>query len=123
MHSHSLPTRTAKLIIVDIFGEFVIAPVWWYSRGLLKVGHWSGKKIAEHEEKLGLKLWARSLWLPMYAQTDWQGRLISFFMRVIFLFIKSIFMVWWLMWYAWLVIVWLGLPVLVVWQLSRQIIV
>ena len=121
MHSSSLPIRTAKLIIVDIFGEFFIAPVWWYSRGLLNILRWAGRKLSDHEEKLGLKLWARNLFVPMYAQTDWQGRLISFFMRSIFLFIKTLIMLFWLLWYVGVIIIWLGAPILVAWQIWKQI--
>jgi len=31
---------------------------------------------------VGLRVWLKNLFAPMFGQTDWQGRLISFFMRL-----------------------------------------
>ncbi|MDO8462702.1 MAG: hypothetical protein Q7S96_00300 [bacterium] len=62
--------------------HFAMTLAWWYGHGLLMVLRWVGRSIHSWEESVGLGLWLRNLFTPMYGQTDWQGRIISFFMRI-----------------------------------------
>ncbi|MFH1098412.1 MAG: hypothetical protein V1723_00565 [Candidatus Uhrbacteria bacterium] len=74
--------RAFALAFVDV----VTFPWWWYSRGLVCVMQWASRSLRGWERAVGLRLWARNLLVPMYGQTDWQGRLISVVMRLAILF-------------------------------------
>ena len=77
----SVLTQVGRAFLVVLF-EAVTFPWWWYSAGLRRVGAWAGRTLKGWERAVGLRLWARNLFVPMFGQTDWQGRFISFFMRL-----------------------------------------
>lgn len=63
-------------------GEAVSFPWWWYTRGVRRVLGWATRALRGWEHAVGLRLWMRALLVPMYGQTDLQGRLVSFAMRL-----------------------------------------
>lgn len=65
--------------------EVVTFPVWWYTRGLARVGRWASRTVRGWEQVVGLRLWFKALFVPMYGQHDLQGRLVSFIMRLVVL--------------------------------------
>ncbi len=58
----------------------------------------------------------------MYAQYDWQGTLISFFVRLVQIIFRSIFMLFWLILSLAVIIFWIILPPLVVYEIIFQFI-
>lgn len=68
--------------MLHALGDLVTFPWWWYTHGLVRVVRWAQRTIRGWERVVGLRLWARSLFVPMFGQTDWQGRLVSFGMRL-----------------------------------------
>jgi len=69
---------------------------------------------------MGLGVWIKNLFVPMFQQYDWQGRIISFFMRlfqIIFRFIGFI-----IMFAIYLVIFlgWFALPALAVYMFMQS---
>lgn len=65
--------------------ELVTFPAWWYTRGLSRVVRWASRTLRGWEQAVGLRLWFKALFVPMYGQTDLQGRLVSFVMRLVVL--------------------------------------
>jgi hypothetical protein len=65
-------------------------PIWWYTTGLRKryQGFWNSVK--NWSRYLALKILITNLFRPMFGQYNWQGRIISFVMRVIQLLISLI---------------------------------
>lgn len=80
----ALATQLGRAVAVGAW-DLLMTPWWWYSRGLVRVVSWGGASLRGWEHVVGLGLWARSLFVPMFGQTDWQGRIISFVMRVVVL--------------------------------------
>lgn len=76
-------TSTLALTYIwrDLIWGILKFPVWWYTRGLLLVGRWVLRAWAQANRTLGFSVWVRNLFVPMYGETDWTGRLISFFVR------------------------------------------
>lgn len=70
--------------------EFVTFPWWWYGSGFRRVLTWAGRTLRGWEHTIGLRLWAKNLFVPMFGQTDWQGRLISFCLRLVILIGRTI---------------------------------
>lgn len=95
-----------RKFIWDNVHDVLTFPLWWYSRGLREFFFILARMVRRTNESLGVSLWLSNLFTPMYGQRDWQGRIISFFMRcvqlcarglvfVIFLvFVCALFAVW-----------------------------
>ncbi len=108
-------------IILQIIRDFLYFPLWWYSVGLWRtlihvVNFWSERQI-----NLGLAVWAKNLFTPMYGQQDFMGKFISFFIRLIQIIVRSIFMLFWLIvGLVWLVF-WIALPPLTIGGIIYQL--
>ena len=108
---------SAKYVAIDLVGDILYWPAWWYSKGLLKVGLFCLTDIKDQEERLGLSIWIKNLFTPMFGQYDIEGRLISFFMRLIQIIIRSIVLVIWIFLMIAIFIIWIILPIIVIYQL------
>ncbi len=74
-----------KFIVFDVLLDFLYLPVWWYSKGLLQILSWIGGCIRYVNGLTGLGLWTKSLFKPMYGERSFQGRIVSFVMRIVVL--------------------------------------
>lgn len=113
----SLFKESAKYIFLDIIGDIFYFPVWWYAKGAKKAFLFCWEGIKDVEEYLALSIWIKNIFTPMYAQYDWQGRIISFFMRLIQIIIRSAFLSFWMVVYLILFFAWLLLPVFAAWRI------
>lgn len=71
-------------------GSLVRFSYWWYTEGLSKTARWIGDTLAFRWRASAIGLWMTNLFVPMYGQYDFTGRLVSFFMRLVVLFWRSI---------------------------------
>jgi hypothetical protein len=109
-------------IIAKTALNIAIFPVWWYARGLVMiVGKLLGF-LGSRQQSLGLFVWVKNIYRPMYGQSDWQGILISIFMRIIQVIIRSIAMLFWLGAGLVLLAAWISLPPFVIYQIYFQLI-
>lgn len=106
-----------KYILIDLIGDFIYFPLWWYSGGLKKALLFTGDKIMGAERVLGVSLWAKNLFVPMYGQYDWQGRLVSFFMRLFQLIFRSIIFVVCFIFMLFIPIIWVVFPIFIIFQI------
>ncbi|PIT94627.1 hypothetical protein COT98_02705 [Candidatus Falkowbacteria bacterium CG10_big_fil_rev_8_21_14_0_10_39_9] len=108
-------------ILLQIARDFLYFPLWWYSVGLwrtlLKVVNF----ISEQQISLGLSVWVKNIFTPMYGQRDFTGKAISFFMRLIQIMARSIAMLFWLILSFIFIAFWLALPPLVVGAILYQL--
>ena len=79
-----------KYFFVDFLGGIILFPVWWYTRGLAMMTKWFLGSVKTGSQWFGLSVWVKNLFVPMYGETTIQGRLISFFMRLVVIIGKSI---------------------------------
>lgn len=101
-------------ITAQVIGEILYFPFWWYSVGLGRLlkkifNAWRGQ-----EKSLGLFVWAKNIFVPMYGQHDIAGRLISFFVRLAQVIVRSLMMLVWSIILLVVVIFWLALPPLII---------
>lgn len=68
-------------------------PLWWYSEGLFGVLAWMRASLRVEWRALGIGLWLRSFFRPMYGVTDLWGRVISVFARFFVILGR---LLWWL---------------------------
>ncbi|MFA6254615.1 MAG: hypothetical protein WC675_01110 [Patescibacteria group bacterium] len=102
-----------RYIIIDLIGDILYWPVWWYSKGLAKVGLGCLQEIKNQAEVLGIAVWIKNLFTPMFGQYDIEGRIISFFARLIQIIVRSILLLFWIILILILFLAWIFLPVLV----------
>lgn len=81
MHIAAQIIRAFGVVLLD----FMTFPWWWYGSGFRRVLAWAGRTLRGWEHAVGLRLWAKNLFVPMFGQTDWQGRFISFGLRLVIL--------------------------------------
>jgi len=94
------------------FVEIVGWVFWWYGRGLVQVLSWWRNESRELEDHIHWKQWAKALFVPMYGQRDWKGRLISLFMRLVMLVYKTVWVLVWSVFHLILILAYLVFPVL-----------
>lgn len=109
-------------ILAELASDILYFPAWWYSRGLLNLLLGLKNFLRDKEKALALFVWVKNIFRPMYAQYDWQGLLISFFMRLFQIIFRSLLMLFWLMISLAAVVFWILLPVLVIYEIIFQFI-
>ncbi len=100
-----------KSIFFDLILDIFYFPIWWYSRGLKNAVVWALGKIGQGEKVLGLKIWVINLFHPMYGVEDWQGKIISFFMRLFQIIFRLILMLVWIGFIFGLFLIWVLAPI------------
>lgn len=103
-----------KVVLVDFLMDLLQMPFWWYSQGLVSVFKALKNKVTETAEKLGISVWLRNFFVPMFGQYDIAGRLISAFIRFFQIIFRSIFLFTWIIFATLVFIFYLILPIAVV---------
>jgi hypothetical protein len=111
MFKHNFLTYGSQ-IILKILGEILYFPIWWYSVGLIEFILKGWRFLLEREKSLGFRIWLKNIFVPMYGQYDWAGRIISFFIRLIQVIARGILLLFWLAMFIVLVSLWLVGPIL-----------
>lgn len=76
--------------------DILMFPVWWYTKGIVYMLEQLLLSAQKQAASFAVNLWVRNLFVPMYGQYDWQGRIISFFIRLIQIIFRSIAYIFWL---------------------------
>ncbi|MFA6322964.1 MAG: hypothetical protein WCX71_05880 [Candidatus Buchananbacteria bacterium] len=114
--------NTSNSIILDFIFDFVYWPIWWYTKGFVKVLIFAKNEIVEQAEILGVGVWLKNLFTPMYGMYDWESRLISFLVRLTLLFFRLILLFVWSIFVVIFLIFWLILPIIIVWEIYLNLI-
>lgn len=100
-------------VILLFFTELLYFPLWWYTGGVVFVFQLARRLTVLGLEVLSPAVWWRYLFVPMYGEYGWQGRIISFFMRFIQgVFRGALFLLWFLV-VAAIVVLWFAAPFLI----------
>jgi hypothetical protein len=108
-------------IIIEIIGDIFYFPFWWYSKGLYDFTKKILIFLGNKEKSLALFVWIRNIFVPMFGQRDWQGILVSFFMRVVQIIFRTIAMIFWLLVAMIGILFWLVLPIFVIYEIIFQL--
>ena len=108
----------ARSIFIDLIGDALYFPLWWYSSGLQQILLGFARSVTETADHLSLRLLILNIFRPMFAQSDRTGRIISFFMRLVILIGRSIYFFVYVLFRMLLVIIWAAIPVLIVYRLA-----
>jgi hypothetical protein len=70
--------------------DIVAFPVWWYTKGIFYLFEKLSLSARRQSANFAVALWAKNLFVPMYGQYDWQGRIISFVVRLVQVIFRSL---------------------------------
>jgi len=120
MWRHNFLTYSGK-IILQLVGEILYFPLWWYSVGFFRLlksiwQFWRGEEAA-----LGFSVWLKNLFVPMYGQHDFAGRLISFLVRIVQIIARGLVLLVWSFILLIIIIFWLILPIILLLALAFQV--
>lgn len=86
------------------------APLWWYTDGIRWVVRTLARAMQQTWQSSAIGVWIKNLFVPMYGQHDFWGRIISFFIRLFQIFFR---LLWNIVYFVFMIAafcVWLALP-------------
>lgn len=101
-------------VVFQFLIDLLFFPVWWYSNGLAGVSLGLWHRFQSGRMRLAPGLWFRNIFTPMFGQTDWQGRLTSFIVRLMNVFARGIALGIWFLLLVFLLLLWLVWPLFLV---------
>lgn len=113
--------RLIILLLIDELRAILYFPFWWYSRGLLKIIRGCGRWINDFQQTLGFMIWVKNLFIPMFGQRDFAGRLISFFLRIVQIVFRGFIVLIFSILNLVFIIGWIILPFFVLYQIYIQL--
>jgi len=73
---------TLLIVVTRVLYFLITTPFWWYSKGLLHFSRILARSVQSIDGQLGATLWLKNIFVPLYGQEDFWGRVISFFLRL-----------------------------------------
>lgn len=107
-------------IIIDVLVHVLLFPFWWITANVWRTLRFIADMIRTGNEELAPWLWLRNVFVPMFGQTDIQGRIVSVVMRLVNVVFRVIFLALWSAVSVCMGLVWLSVPVLLVFFLTWQ---
>lgn len=109
--------RLALEAMIDV----LFFPLWWYSTGLKRAARSAAMLVKSGSDFFAPGLWLQNLFVPMFGQTDWQGRIMSVFMRIINIIARGFAMIVWTIICLALFLLWIVWPLFVLYMLLRSL--
>lgn len=100
-------------LFLDAMVDIVYFPIWWYTKGLVFFANKVLNLFRAGNENLAPGVWLKNIFVPMYGQYDWQGRLISFLVRLVQIIFRVIALLVWVLICLVILAVWFVFPLLV----------
>jgi hypothetical protein len=116
--ANSIALNSIRYITIDFVGSVLYWPIWWYSKGLWKILIFCLTRIQKIEARLGLKIWLKNIFTPMFGQYDLESRLISFFVRLSQIIIKLIILILGFLLMILIFLLYLILPLIIIYQIG-----
>ncbi len=107
-------TSSSISLIAGIVGMILYFPLWWYSQGFCRFAKRVFLFWKEQAYALAVLIWLKNIFVPMYGQGDFVGRLISFGVRLVQIIVRSIILFICMLFCLLLILFWLVLPILII---------
>lgn len=108
-------------LIIEALLDIFYFPVWWFSFGIRRSALWCFDILKSGNDWLAPGLWIANLFVPMYGQYDWEGRLVSFFMRLVQIIFRLFGLTIWLLFCLILFFVWIMWPLVIVYGMYKAL--
>jgi hypothetical protein len=109
-------------LLLDALLDFFYFPIWWYTEGVVYIGKKCYRIFLQGNEELAPAIWLKNLFVPMFGTRDWEGKIVSFFMRLVQIIGRSAALLVWLVFCWILFFCWLLFPLLVVYGIIINLI-
>jgi len=113
----------APKVLLIIAWEIIYFPIWWYGPGFARTALSIFRFIGQKFISLGLGVWLKNLFVPMYGQHDFAGRFISFLVRLVQIVFRGLGFLFFVVTSLLLLFAWLLLPLLLLYGIFHQIII
>lgn len=110
-------------ILFQLILDILYFPLWWYGVGLRRVMFGLFHMLQDANASLAPGLWLRNIFTPMYGQTDFQGRLMSFFMRLVNIIGGLFALIVYLFALVVMLCLWLTVPVAIIYMMMHVVLV
>lgn len=105
----------------EFTSDILYFPKWLFFEGvqrtLRNTKHW----LRWYSQKNSLPTLIKNIGQPMYGQNDWQGRIISFFVRFFHLIALLLGFLCWTIGVLFMMVLWFALPLLLLWEIGYQL--
>ncbi len=108
-------------VIIEAILDVFMFPLWWYSAGVVFAFRRVFALFMYGNRELAPFLWLRNIFVPMYGQYDWQGRMISFFARGFQVMVRLVGLILWLIVCTAIFSLWFLVPVYIVWNMWQLV--
>lgn len=85
-----LYTQALVISLKETGKNILLFPIWWYTSGVKYAFLKCVSRIRYFNLYFGFTIWVKNLFVPMFGQRDIQGRLISFFIRLVQIVIRGV---------------------------------
>lgn len=121
MASQHIVLSSTRFLLLDIVGDVLLFPVWWYTKGLADLATRMSQALLDFLDELNIGILAKSLFKPMYGDYSWSGRLISFPVRCVHLgALLFAAMLWAIILFGFLLF-WVLLPLFIIYNIGYQL--
>ncbi len=86
--SYFLPLLISSLI--KTAAKVAYFPLWWYTKGFAAFVRGTLAWLQGQSRSIGAGVWLRNIFVPMYGQRDFAGRVISFFIRLVQIIVRGL---------------------------------
>ena len=107
-------------LTLEFFIDLLYAPLWWYTGGLKRAAQFSARLVAAGNVQFAPGIWLLNIFVPMFGQYDWQGRLVSFFVRLANVIIRFTLLIIWVLFSLIVFSLWIVLPIAILFMLVRS---
>src|SRR3989339_665937 len=107
----------AQRILLECVVDIIYFPIWWFTAGARHALLFCVGLVQEANAMMAPGLWLKNIFVPMFGQWDWQGRIMSFFMRLANVIIRSICLTIWVGVVIVLFLLWILFPTFVLYML------
>lgn len=108
-------------VLLEVAKDLIYFPLWWYTRGVFKLLLNIKNFLVDMWQTLAVAVWLRNLFVPMYGQRDFAGFMISFFVRLLQIILRTIFFLVLIIVCLAVVVAWLLLPLFLIYQIIWQL--
>jgi hypothetical protein len=116
-----ISNKTLGETFLYILADILFFPFWWYSVGLLKFYRHLLAVLKEQEKFWSWSVWIKNIFTPMYGLRDWQGMLISFFIRLFQIIFRTAIMAICLLILTAVLLIYLIFPIFALYEIFFQL--
>ncbi|MFH1509401.1 MAG: hypothetical protein ABIE68_04515 [bacterium] len=74
-------SHSVKYLSLNLVGDVLNFPIWWYTKGFLRLLKFVGKQLVYFEKILGLLIKIKNLFKPMFQDYTFAGLVIGIIIR------------------------------------------